>query len=232
MRTRLIFVRHAEAEGNVKRLFHGWYNSDLTEKGEEQAKLVAGRLKKLKVDVLYSSVLNRTYKTATYISKELGLPIKTSEQLKEINGGDWEDVSWADIPKMWPLEHNNWEKNPHLVELPNGESMVGFQERLLREVYRIIHENEGKTILIVTHGTAIKALKCKFTGVKLKDMMAVSWCDNTAVTVVDYESDTGKFDLKIDGDVSHLPFNLRTIVHQDWWQNLNRQGRVSDGKEV
>ena len=223
MKTRLIFVRHAEAEGNVKRIFHGWYNSRLTKKGEEQAKLVADRLKNVNIDVLYSSVLNRTFKTASYISEKINLPIITSPELKEINGGDWENVEWVKIPSLWPDIHNNWENNPHLVDLPNGESMVGFLNRLLKEVYRIVNENQGKTICIVTHGTAIKALKCKFIGLDLSKMKAVSWCENTAVTVVDYESDEDKFSLIVDGDVSHLPDDMKTVIHQTWWKKIQEE---------
>ena len=220
MKTRLIFVRHAEAEGNVKRIFHGWYNSNLTERGEEQAKLVAKRLKDVKIDVLYSSVLNRTFKTASYIAQQKDLPIITSANLKEINGGDWEDVSWIDIVKRWPKAHDDWEKNPGNLQMPNGESMVGFQERVSKEVYRIIKENEGKTICIVTHGTAIKALKCKFSEIKLKEMQNVPWCENTAVTVVDYDSDKDEFDVVKYGDDTHLPMDMKTIANQEWWQNL------------
>jgi len=234
MKTRLIFVRHAEAEGNVKRLFHGWYDSDLTKKGEEQAKLVADRLEKVKIDVLYSSVLSRTLKTAKCISEKISLPIIKSDKLKEINGGDLENVGWDVIPKMWPEVHENWERRPNLVELPNGETMVEFQARLLKEVYRIINENEGKTVCIVTHGTAIKALKCKFIGLELNDMVAVSWCENTAVTVVDYDSEQDKFELLVDGDVSHLPEEMRTMVHQAWWKKLSEEMARGDldGKNV
>lgn len=223
MKTRLIFVRHAEAEGNVKRLFHGWYNSDLTAKGEKQAQLVANRLGDIKIDALYSSILKRTVKTASYISEKTQLPIMTSAELKEINGGDLENVAWEKIPNIWPEVHKNWENYPHLVELPNGETMVDFQGRLLKEVYRIINENEGKTICIVTHGTAIKALKCRFMGLALNDMKAVSWCENTAVTVVDYESEKNEFNIVIDGDASHLPEDMRTIVHQAWWKKLQEE---------
>lgn len=224
MKTRLIFVRHAEAEGNVARIFHGWYNSKLTKKGEEQAKLVAKRLKDIKIDALYSSTLERTYKTASYIAQQIDLPIITSPNLKEINGGDWENEKWEDIPKKWPIEHNHWENSPHLLKLPNGETMLELQQRLLKEVYSIINENEGKTICIVTHGTAIKSLKCKFLGIKLKDMSAVSWCENTAVTMVDYDSDTDTFDVITDGDASHLPEDMQTIRHQKWWKKLYNEG--------
>ena len=220
MKTRLIFVRHAEAEGNVKRIFHGWYNSNLTERGEEQAKLVAERLKDVNIDVLYSSVLNRTFKTASYIAEQKKLPIITSANLKEINGGDWEDVKWTEIAKRWPEVHDIWENKPGKLQMPNGESMVNFQQRVLKEVYRIIKENEGKTICIVTHGTVIKALQCKFSEMSLEEMQNVPWCENTAVTFVDYDSDMDEFTVKAYGDDTHLPFEMKTIAHQDWWQNL------------
>ena len=69
MKTTLIFVRHAEAEGNLNRIFHGWTDADITEKGHIQAKLAAESLKNRKIDVIYSSSMKRTIKTAEYIAK-------------------------------------------------------------------------------------------------------------------------------------------------------------------
>ena len=57
MKTKLIIVRHAEAEGNKTRRFHGWTDSNLTERGHLQAQRVADRLKDVKIDVIYSSSL-------------------------------------------------------------------------------------------------------------------------------------------------------------------------------
>ena len=90
MKTRLIFVRHAEAEGNYLRIFHGWTDSGITDKGHVQAKKAAERLKDIPIDVLYSSSLKRTIQTAQYIADIKGLPIIRTDKLKEINGGDWE----------------------------------------------------------------------------------------------------------------------------------------------
>ena len=53
MKTRLIFVRHAEAEGNLYRIFHGWTDGSITERGHLQAKLVAERLKDTPIDVIF-----------------------------------------------------------------------------------------------------------------------------------------------------------------------------------
>ena len=54
-------------------------------------------------------------------------------------------------------------------------------------------------------------------------MKAVSWCENTAVTVVDYESDEDKFSLIVDGDVSHLPDDMKTVIHQTWWKKIQEE---------
>jgi broad specificity phosphatase PhoE len=215
MKTRLIFVRHAEAEGNKTRRFHGWTDSGITEKGHLQAKRVAERLVSMDVDVIYSSSLKRTMQTASYISEALNLPVISSDMLKEINGGDWEDVPWEELQERWPDEYEVWENRPYEHRMPNGESMDEFQNRLINEVMRIIRLNEGRNILVVTHGTAIRAMLCHFRDCTLEEMINVAWCDNTAITIIDYEN--GKFSTVIEGDATHLGSDLGTIVNQDWW---------------
>lgn len=215
MRTRLIFVRHAEAEGNIGRVFHGWTDSQITEKGHIQAQRVAGRLKGENIDVLYSSSLKRTIQTAEYISKAKNLPIIRTDKLKEINGGDWEDRRWDELPVVWPEQYDTWEHKPHMHQMPNGESMKDFQARLISEVKYIIDNNQGKDICIVTHGTAIRALMCYFFHCDLDEIINVVWYDNTSVTVIDYEN--GKFSVVMQGDISHLDKETSTIENQEWW---------------
>ncbi len=215
MKTRLIFVRHAEAEGNFKRIFQGWTDGELTEKGHIQAQLVAERLKNWEIDVIYSSSLKRTMQTAYYISRVKNLPIIRTDKLKEINGGDWEGRPWEELPLKWPFEYDTWENKPHIHKMPNGESMEGFQKRVMDEVLYIIKNNEGKNICIVTHGTVIKSLICYFRGCSLEEMVNIPWCDNTAITVIDYED--GRFSIITEGDASHLEGSLSTLQNQDWW---------------
>lgn len=217
MKTRLIFVRHAEAEGNLKRIFHGWTDSEITEKGHEQARLAAERLEEIDIDVIYSSSMKRTLQTAGYISELKGLPIIRTDKLKEINGGEWEGKTWEELPKKWPEQHNTWEHKPHLHRMPNGETMEEFQKRLIDEVKYIIDNNKGKTVCIVTHGTAIKALMCHFHSCDLEKMIDIPWCDNTAVTVIDYEDN--QFEIVTEGDASHLGKDLSTVENQEWWKD-------------
>ncbi|MCX7711034.1 MAG: histidine phosphatase family protein [Clostridia bacterium] len=215
MKTRLIFVRHAEAEGNVKREFHGWMDGDITEKGHVQAQKAAERLKDIKIDVLYASSLKRTMQTAAYISKVKNLPVIQTDRMKEINGGDWEGRRWDELPVLWPKENETWENKPHVHQMPNGESMVEFQKRLMDEVLRIVDENKGKNICIVTHGTAIRAMMCNFMHCSLESMIDIQWYDNTSITIIDYED--GRFSVVLEGDASHLGKEFSTLQNQEWF---------------
>lgn len=221
MKTRLIFVRHAEAEGNKERRFHGWTDSSITERGQLQAQRVAERLKDMDIDIIYSSSLKRTLQTAGYISKVKGLPIIRTDKLKEINGGDWEDLPWNELQRRWPEAYDTWDNSPQVHQMPNGESMEEFQVRLVDEVMHIIQQNNGKNICIVTHGTAIRALICHFRACTLEEMNNVAWCDNTAVSIIDYED--GFFTTVTEGDATHLGSDLGTITNQDWWEEYMRK---------
>ena len=214
--------------GNKIRRFHGWTDSSITERGHLQAQRVAEKLKDMDIDVIYSSSLKRTLQTAGYISKVKGLPIIRTDKLKEINGGDWEDLPWNELQRRWPEAYETWDNSPHLHQMPNGESMEEFQTRLLDEVMHIIQQNKGKNICIVTHGTAIRALICYFRACTLDEMINVAWCDNTAVTIIDYED--GLFTTVTEGDATHLGSDLGTITSQDWWQEYMRKLKENESR--
>ena len=229
-RTRLIIVRHAEAEGNANRLFHGWTDSSITKKGHIQAMQVAERLKAMDMDLIYSSTLRRTMQTADYIAKAKGLPIMRTDKLKEINGGDWEDLPWSVLPEKWPDEYDLWENKPHIHQMPNGESMKEFQTRIIDEFWHIINNNKSKDICIVTHGTAIKSLMCFFYHYSLEEMVNFPWYDNTAITIIDYKDD--KFNIVMEGDTSHLSKEMKTLENQEWWLEKKCQAKEREREDI
>ena len=154
--------------------------------------------------------------TAEYISGIKRLPIILREDLKEINGGLWEGMRWEDLAKAYPEEYDTWETKPHIHQMPEGESMVSFQERVVTAVQDILSLERGKNICIVTHGTAIRVLLCWFRGMHLKDKIKIPWCDNTAVTIVTEEQ--GQFQVILEGDASHLDKETSTLQNQEWFK--------------
>lgn len=225
MMTRLFIVRHAEAKGNVDQVFHGWTDSQLTPKGHQQAMAVAKRLCGHNFHAILSSPLTRTKQTAEYILKEVKKQSKGPcedkliflEDLKEIHGGDWEDVSFITLQQKYPQELLLWSEQPHLHRMPNGESMVEFEKRLIRVFSQILETYEGHDVCVVTHGTVLRTVLCYFKGCSMEKMRDIPWFENTAVTIL--ENSEAGFELIGAGDDQHLPDDLKTLKHQVWNQS-------------
>jgi probable phosphoglycerate mutase len=218
--TKLIFVRHGEAEGNLKRVFQGCTDGELTKKGFMQVRSVAKRLRHEPIDIIYSSPLKRAYETAKAIADEKQiLNIHLEEGLREIYGGEWENVPWDELPKRWPKEYNEWEQRPHLLCAPLGESMKNACERFSVSVEKIIAMNLGKNICIATHGTVLRTFICHLHNWSFEQLGNVKWQDNTAVTIVEF--DKGEYNILLEGDNSHLGEELSTLATQCWWRKHN-----------
>lgn len=214
--TKILLVRHAEAEGNVKRIFQGWTNSNLTERGIKQARRLAERLKDEEVDVIYSSDLKRAYDTARFIADYKSLDVFVIKELREIFGGDWEDIPFEELSKKWPQEAYNLDYCLHMLCTPNGESTLQFQKRMVNAINLIIAENQDKNICVVTHGTAIKVLLCYFYQKPIEDIVNIIWGDNTSISIINIDND--EFNVEIENDNSHLDDELSTFADQDWWK--------------
>ncbi len=213
--THLILVRHAEAEGNMNRRFHGVTNSDLTDNGHRQAEKLAQRLDAENIDAIYSSDLSRAYQTAKHIADIKGIVVNVIKGLREIDGGEWENELWDVLPKRGPEIYHNWENNPHLVEMPRGETMAEMQERAIIEIDNLINSNSEKSICVVTHGTLLKALLCHIYKKPLSEFNNIAWHDNASITMIHVDKDI--FNVIIEGDNKHLG-ELSTLAKQDWWK--------------
>ena len=71
---KLVFIRHGESEWNLKTLFPGWVDVNLSEKGEQEAKEAGRKLKEagIEFDQAYTSVLTRAIKTLHFALEESG----------------------------------------------------------------------------------------------------------------------------------------------------------------
>ncbi|MDF2961789.1 MAG: Phosphoglycerate mutase [Paenibacillus sp.] len=154
--TMVTLVRHGETEANRAPMFQGHLNNPLSAEGVRQAGLLAARMACSRIDALYSSDLLRAVQTAAVVCKPHDLEIRTSQQLREINRGEWTGLLYEDCAAADPTGWCESRTNPRF-RCPNGESFVDLHLRAVREIERIAGLHPGKHIVIVTHGGPIRA---------------------------------------------------------------------------
>lgn len=155
-------VRHAECYGNIQNRLSGITDFDLTPNGINQAKELSQRIKKEKIDVIYSSPLIRAQKTAKEIANATNVTnICIKENLREINYGKCDGMKWENINIKYPNVEKMWKKvNNYPVEMPEQEEYIQVQKRMVDVINEICMQNKDKIICVVSHGIAIQAFLC------------------------------------------------------------------------
>lgn len=208
--TTIILIRHGESEANRNNIFAGHINPDLQNKGIKQAALTAQYIKEnYKVDKIYSSDLQRAFKTAETLGKLLNLEVVAEKDFREIYAGEWENMKFDDLPILFPKEFELWTTDIGNAVCPNGESVKQLSERVMSALTKIADENNGNTVVIATHATPIRVVQSIIQTGGLDEMKNVPWVSNASVTVFEYENKTFKA-VKISED-AHLS-ELRTAL--------------------
>ena len=188
-KTRMIFVRHGESEGNKVHAFLGHSDANLSEKGHLQAEKTAEYLKNEKIDAFYSSDLRRAYQTGCHIAGRHGCAPIADEKLREVFAGEWEWKKFEDLLIEYPVSFGIWKENVGEAHPDGGEAVSHLYDRIIKRVWEIARENFGKTVLITSHATPIRALRAYWEGLGAKDMKLFPWASNASVSVCDYFSD-------------------------------------------
>ena len=219
MKTTIYLVRHCEARGNIDRVFQGHYDADISENGRLQLERLAERFKDIPLDAVYSSPLKRARQTAEAVNRYHHLPIELDERLEEINGGHWEGVHWDELPVRFPEEYDDWLKRPWLFCPEEGEAMTAVYTRMKQALTEIAAANRGKTVAVASHGCAIRNALCWLKGYPPERINEVEWCDNTAVSLLEFDENLQPAIL-FENDNTHLGDELTTITKQAWWKEL------------
>ena len=201
VKTKLYIIRHAEAEGNLYRRAHGWYDSRLTKAGIEQVKRLAGRMESEIIDVLYSSDVRRTVLTAGAVSYACNIDIKQTDTLRERSMGNWEDMPWSECMRLNPLAAYGFgrEIDSHP---PEGESLLDLYERVSSALMGILERHEGKSVCVVSHATAIGAMLAFILYGDICEYRNMKEVGNASVSLVEYEN--GKFVPVYINDITHI----------------------------
>lgn len=211
--TRLLLVRHGESMANRQAIFSGYYDVELEENGRVQAEKTARYIvNNYQIDKVYASDLSRAYETGKAVADLAGVSIVSKEGLREINGGKWEGVLFAELPMLYPKEYEIWMNDIGKVRCPGGESVAELGQRVLKTLTEIAGENEGKTIVIATHATPIRTLESMLRTGGTEEMQTIPWVSNASVTELFYENGEWKYG-RIGYD-EHLS-DLRTKLPDD-----------------
>jgi 2,3-bisphosphoglycerate-dependent phosphoglycerate mutase len=161
----LVLVRHGQSEWNLKNLFTGWRDVDLSELGHEEAKAagrkIAGR--GLKFDIAFTSALIRAQKTCQYILDAVGqgsLETIRDQALNERDYGDLAGLNKDDARAKWGEEQVHVWRRSYDVAPPGGESLRDTGARVWPYYLHVIqpHVLRGGTVLIAAHGNSLRAL--------------------------------------------------------------------------
>jgi len=166
--SRLLLVRHGDTEFNSAERY--WGNSDvkLSTAGFRQAERLRDRLATEKIDAAYSSDLQRALATAKLIASAHQLKVITCAELREINFGKIEGLTFDEVSQLYPEVTKLWvERNPEL-KYPGGESIGGFTKRVSKFLSRLEEHTEEETILIVAHSGVLRTLICLLLGIELQ----------------------------------------------------------------
>jgi len=215
--TKIYLIRHAEAEGNLYRRIHGWYNALITPNGYRQIAALEERFASVHVDAVYSSDLFRTMTTASAIWRPKGLPLHTMPELREVHLGDWEDESWgwtAQFDGENLLRFNAFDPT---WRAPNGENLEEVRNRMEKAIRKIAADHPDQTVAVFSHGTAIRCVQAAFYGLSVAEGGKLGHSDNTAVTLLEFDGD--QVNVVYADDNSHLSEEISTLARQDWWRD-------------
>ena len=216
--TNIYLVRHAEAEGNLYRIAHGHYNGLITDRGYQQIAALRHRFESVHIDAVYASDLFRARTTARAIYEAKGLPLTTRKELREVDMGSWEGRTWQDLSVNDPQQLYNFNRDLSKWIIPGGETAAHVRDRMLSEIRRIAHENEGKTVAIVSHGAALRITLGTLQGLSLEELGQTPHGDNTAVSLLEADGD----DLKVvyrDDNTHLVEAGISTFARQKWMKD-------------
>jgi 2,3-bisphosphoglycerate-dependent phosphoglycerate mutase len=165
MQRLLVLVRHGQSDWNLKNLFTGWKDPDLTEQGVEEAH-AAGRALKAKglvFDRAFTSKLIRAQNTLKLITKELGqenLPTTMDQALNERDYGDLSGLNKDEARKKWGEEQVHVWRRSYDVPPPGGESLKDTVARVLPYYCQVLLPSvlSGERVIVAAHGNSLRAL--------------------------------------------------------------------------
>ena len=166
---KLFFLRHTSLNVEID-VFYGQTDLDVSDRFEEEVKLIKKKIKNFNIDTNYIKVYSSPLKRCIKLTNKLTKNYIVDERIKEMNLGDWEMKKMSSISKKEKLD---WENNLLSFKIPNGESNNEFLKRLKSFLEDIFKFNEDA--LIVCHAGSINGMLSLLTKEPFDKMVKNYW---------------------------------------------------------
>lgn len=203
--TTVFLVRHGATEWNHSKRAQGQADVALNDAGYRQAIATAEELSHEPVDAVYSSDMERAYRTAEPIAKTHGLEVQTDADFREIDQGEWEGLHVDEIRRRWP---DLWGPARHYSRRPGGESPAEVRRRALRALEKVVRAHPGGAVVVVSHGGTIRWLSAEALGYDERRSARIRGLGNGAVVKLTAALEEDKLVLRdlvrLDGNTTDL----------------------------
>ena len=207
--TTLLLVRHGLSLANREKFFAGQADVPLLPMGQLQARATGAFLREhYAAHKVYASDLVRAGETGQILAQILGCPLETDKGLREIYAGAWQEKTFDYLTEHYPEGYGVWRQDIGKAQCPQGESVAEMGLRVREALTRICRDNPGKTLVIATHATPIRAMESWAKFLDFSRMGELPWVSNASVTELFYED--GVWQLGKVSQDSHL-HDLRTV---------------------
>jgi 2,3-bisphosphoglycerate-dependent phosphoglycerate mutase len=175
----LVLVRHGQSDWNLKNLFTGWKNPELTELGVQEANTGGKALAEtgIKFDIAFTSDLKRAQDTLKIILENVGqtgLETIKDQALNERDYGDLSGLNKDEARKKWGEDQVHVWRRSYDVAPPGGESLKDTAARVLPYFKASIlpELRAGRNVLVVAHGNSLRALIMHLEGLSGEQIVA------------------------------------------------------------
>ncbi len=187
-RTRIYLIRHGEVMGHETPSYNGHADVALTERGVTQYHELKERLADKGITACYSSDLSRCAVGARIIAGHLGIEPVLKSELREMNIGIWEGMTWREIVERYPEEWQARLDDLVNYRVPGGENLLDLAARGVPALRQIVAGHRGESVLVVAHGGMNRVLLLDAIGAPLSSLFNIEQ-RYACVNLVDYYED-------------------------------------------
>ena len=185
----IIFLRHAQAENNTKRILAGRTEGvHLTKAGIEQAESIAKYLKSLDISAIYSSPIERASHTAEIVAKNNSLDYELDDRITEIDMGRFTRMNYDDMfAKYGNIFLKFYENDPVIAE-HEVETFLEVQRRILDMVTDVVKKHKNENVILVTHMDPIKSMLSTVMDLKPKTLFELIIANASLTIIKEHEN--------------------------------------------